>query len=170
MKPWIDKQPEIRQLKIWEASWLAGVIDGEGSIGLYDYGREGKRVCIQISNTSKKFVDEMRRVIGCGSQVNRAKWHKSHMGRKQMYLYCLKGSNRCYWVLKQILPYLIIKKGKALNIIKELEEKPFGRWANATPKNRALNSARLKVEWGNPKIRLRRIDGMRKYYESKKQK
>jgi len=170
MIKWIDKKPEIRKFEIWEASWLAGVIDGEGSIGLYDYGKEGRRVCIQLSNTDKDFVNEVRRIIGCGSQVNRSKWHKSHKGRKQMYLYCLKGSNRCYWTLKQILPYLIIKKGKAVNIIKELEEKPFGRWANATPEHRKLNSKRLKMEWQNPKIRKNRLEGIKKYYESKKQK
>jgi hypothetical protein len=80
----------------------------------------------------------------------------------------LKGSNRCYWVLKQIIPYLIIKKSKALSIIKELENKPFGRWVNCTEAYRKLNSERLKKEWRDPIIRKNRIEGMRGYYESKK--
>lgn len=67
MRAWIEKKPEIRKFKKVEASWLAGVIDGEGSIGLYDYGKEGRRVCIQISNVDKYFVAEVRRIIGCGS-------------------------------------------------------------------------------------------------------
>ncbi|MEK7121784.1 MAG: hypothetical protein AAB857_03705 [Patescibacteria group bacterium] len=166
MKKWIEKRPEIRKFKKVEASWLAGVIDGEGSIGLYDYGREGRRVCIQMSNTSEDYVNEMRKIIGCGSQINRTNWHKSHKGRKQLYLYSLKGSNRCFWVLKQIIPYLIIKKVKALDIIRELESKPFGRWANCTKEYRRLNSERLKREWQDPIIRKNRISGMKKYHES----
>ena len=167
MKKWIDKKPEINKLKRWEASWLAGVIDGEGSIGLYDYGKEGRRVCVQMSNTNKEFVDRMRGLIGCGSQINRSRWHKSHKGRKAMYMYSLKGSSRCYWVLRQIIPYLIIKKEKALNIIKELEEKPFGRWANSTPQYRKLHSDRTKKQWQDPIIRANRIEGMKKYYKNK---
>lgn len=168
MKKELEKKPEIRKFRKEEASWLAGVIDGEGSVGLYDYGKEGRRVCIQIANTDKDFVAETRRIIGCGSQINRSNWHKSHKGRKRMYLYCLKGSNRCYWVLKQIISYLIIKKSKALSIIKELENKPFGRWVNCTEAYRKLNSERLKKEWRDPVIRKNRIEGMRGYYESKK--
>lgn len=70
MKAWLEKKSEIRKFKKEEASWLAGVIDGEGSIGLYDYGK--------------------------------------------------------------------------------------------------LNSERLKREWRDPAIRKKRIEGLRRYYESKK--
>jgi len=153
MKKWIDKKPEINKLKPWQASWLAGVIDGEGSIGLYDYGREGRRVCIQFSNTNKEFIEEARKIIGCGTKVNRTNIHKSHKGRKPMYVYSLKGSNRCYWILKQIITYLIIKKQKALNIINELEEKPFGRWANATKKSREKQSLMMKKIWKLRKLK-----------------
>ena len=122
-------------MKKTDLAYAAGVIDGEGSIGLYDYGKEGRRVCIQLSNTHKEFVEKFRETINCGSQIKRMMFNKGgHKGRKPIYYYSLKGSNRCYWILKQIFPYLIIKKKKVLNIIKELEEKPFGRWANATQK------------------------------------
>lgn len=70
MKTWIEKKPEIRKLKKWEAAWLAGVIDSDGSIGLYDYGREGRRVQIQVANICEVFLERVREVIGCGSNVN----------------------------------------------------------------------------------------------------
>ena len=69
------------------------------------------------------------------------------MGRKVLYAYSLKGSNRCYWVLRQILPFLIIKKQKALDIIEELEKRPFGRWANATEESRIKQSDMMKRIW-----------------------
>ncbi|MFY9484453.1 MAG: hypothetical protein WAP74_02420 [Patescibacteria group bacterium] len=73
MKRWIDKKPEVRRLKKWEAAWLAGVIDGEGSIGLYDYGRQGRRVMIQIANTNLEFLQFAHEIIGCGSLNERKK-------------------------------------------------------------------------------------------------
>lgn len=168
MKSWLERKPEIRKFKKWEASWLAGVIDGEGSIGLYDFGKEGRRVSITLANTNREFVLRAREIIGCGSTVFRINLHLSHKGRKPMYMYCLKGSNRCYWALKQIIPYLIIKKIKAMEIIKELEERPFGRWANCTVEHKKLHSERLKKEWQNPEMRRKRIEGMLKYYLAQK--
>ena len=168
MKKWLERKPEIRKLKQWEAAWLAAVIDGEGSIGLYDYGKEGRRVMIQMANTDREFVTKMREVIGCGSQINRTRWHLSHKGRKVMHLYSLKGSHRCYWVLKQIIPFLIIKRQKAIDIVAHLESKPFGRWANATIEYKKLHSERAKMQWKDPIIRNRRLAGMKNYYEKKK--
>src|SRR5579885_3051243 len=74
----IDKKPEIRQFTTAEAAWLAAVIDGEGSFGLYNYGKEGRRVMIQMGNTNKSFVEEMRRVIGCGSSIRRVSFGKRY--------------------------------------------------------------------------------------------
>ena len=147
MKKWIEKRPEVRKLLKWEASWLAAIIDGEGSIGIYDYGKEGRRIQIQMGNTDEKLILRFREIIGCGSTVYRTKIHESHKGRKPMFQYSLKGSNRCYWVLKQILPFLITKKDKAFGIINEIEEKPFGRWANATPDARRRASEKMKEIW-----------------------
>lgn len=147
MKKWIEKKPEVRKFKKWEASWLAGIIDGEGSVGLYNYGKEGRRVLIQMGNTDEKLILRFREIIGCGSTIFRTRIHMTHKGRKPMYQYSLKGSNRCYWVLKQVLPFLITKKDKVFDIINEIEDKPFGRWANATPEAKKKASDKMKTIW-----------------------
>lgn len=159
---WIDERPEVRILSKVEAAWIAGVIDGEGSIGLYDYGREGRRVQVQLGNTSEAFVKRFRELIGCGSTVFRVAFVTSHHGRQPMYHYTLKGSARCYKLLRQVLPYLIIKRDKAASIIEELESKPFGRWANATKEAREEASRRQRENWADPVVRARRLKGMRK--------
>ena len=164
-KKWLEQRPEIRKLKKWEASWLAAVIDGEGSIGLYNYGKEGRRVYIQMANTDKAFVERMREIIGAGSNIGRFKWHKSHKGRKQIYYYSLKGSNRCYKIIKQIVSYLVIKKQKALDIIEELEAKPFGRWVNATDESRKKAAEECKKRWADPSFREMTIRKMRNYHK-----
>lgn len=121
----MEKKPEVRTLTKVERAWLAGVIDGEGSVGLYNYGSQGRRAQISMGNTVPAFVARMREIIGCGSSVMRINFGPKHHGRKPMYLYTLKGSARCYKILRQILPYLIIKRDKASSIIAELESKPF---------------------------------------------
>src|SRR3989344_2309781 len=170
MIKWIDKKPEIRKFEIWEASWLAGVIDGEGSIGLYDYGKEGRRVCIQASNTNRAFMEKMRRIIGAGSSVMRTDFSNSHKGRKPLYHYTLKGSARCYIILKQILPYLIIKREKTYKIIREIENNPFGRWKNCTKESRIKHSKLMKKNWQDPKIREKITEGIRKHFNEVKMK
>lgn len=166
MAYWIDKKPEIRRLKKWEAAWLAGVIDGEGSIGIYN-GGDGRRVQVQCGNTSRPFLEKFREVIGCGSSVMRTGQHlqtgsTSHKGRKPMFHFSLKGSARCYWLLRQVVPFLIIKQEKAKAILHELETKPFGRWANASPEARQAHSSRLRAQWADPVIRAKRLAGMRR--------
>ena len=153
----------IRQMSSEECAWLAGVIDGEGSIGLYDYGREGRRVMMQVTNTNEEFVAKARMLVGAGSSVMRC-YYTSKLAKEPrklpIYQWGLKGSIRCIEVLKQIAPYLIIKKTKALNIIKEVERNPFGRWVNATPLDRQLQAVATRKTWDNSDVRKRRLDGM----------
>jgi len=117
---------EVKQLKKWEAAWLAGIIDSDGSLGLY-HGKEGRIVIVQAANVCRPFLLKIRNTIGCGSTA----YHipsLSHKGRKPMYMYSVKGAKRCHKLLKQLLPFLIVKKQKAKKVILELENKPFGRW------------------------------------------
>jgi hypothetical protein len=167
MKRKLESRPEIRKFSVAESAWLAATIDGEGSFGLYDYGREGRRVMIQMGNTNEDFVKEMKRIIGgVGSTVRRTTFHKSHKGRKPMYHYVLKGSLRCCFVLRQILPYLIIKKNKAIGIIQKLESEPFGKWKNTTAESRRRASLRAKKLWKNPAVRKARIAGMLRRFKN----
>ena len=162
-----QKQEEIRktirQMSAVECAWLAGVIDGEGLIGLYDYGKQGRRVMVQVTNTNEEFVAKVREVVGAGSSVMRC-YYTSKLAKEPrklpVYQWGLKGSIRCVVVLKQIAPYLIIKKKLALSIIKEVDQNPFGRWVNATPLDRELQGAITRGTWDNPDVRKKRLDGM----------
>jgi hypothetical protein len=148
---WLEDKAEVRMLTDVESAWLAGVVDGEGSIGLYDFGKQGRRASIQMGNTSEAYVARMREIIGCGSTVYRTMpgLGPGHLGTKPMYHYVLKGSLRCYKILKQIEPYLIIKRNKALTIIAFLEERPFGRFANCELDARATASEKKRQWWAD---------------------
>ena len=158
----IEQKTEIRLLQNYEASWLAAAIDGEGSIGKYNYGKEGRRVIVTVNNTNEQFIDRVKEYVGCGSKVKYAKFNESHKGTKPIYTYSLKGCARCYWLLNQLLPYLIIKKEKVIAIIQELENNPIGRDIGKTEEARNKASIATKLSWQNPIIRKKRIVAMKK--------
>lgn len=91
MKKWIEPRPEVRKFKKWEASWVAAIIDGEGSIGIYDFGKEGRRIQIQMGNTDPKLISRLREIIGCWSTVFRTNIHIS-----------LKVENQCINIVLKV--------------------------------------------------------------------
>ncbi len=156
----------VRKMTAVEAAWLAAVIDGEGSIGLYVKGRRntsksnkhiGRTVVVQMGNTHRGFVERMREIIGCGITVHRCKEQPSRKGRLPMFKFSLEGSERCRSVLVQVFPYLIIKKDKAAAILRELEERPFGRWRG--PQREAARKAAAEKTRSSWQARRRSISG-----------
>lgn len=156
----------VRNLSETEKAWLAGVIDGEGSIGIYR-SVDGRRVQIQVANTHRGFIDRVRAVVGCGSICPREP-RGLHKGRKTVYHYTCKGSERGLKILAQVLPYLIVKREKAEAIIQELRTHPFGRWAAAAPEARKRMSDLTRRSWQDPLTRERRITGLKAYYASRR--
>lgn len=150
-----------------ERAWLAGVIDGEGSVGIYR-STDGRRIEVQVGNTHLGFVSKIRDVVGCGSICLRHSKGTLHKGRKPLYQYTMKGSERGLKLLEQVLPYLIIKKEKAEAILHELRTHPFGRWVAATPEAPARASEQMKASWKDPDVRRRRIEGLRRYHTERR--
>ena len=111
-------------------AWMAGFIDGEGSIGLnqeYDI-RKGAgyfhyRPSLQIVNTDRGSIEIFYKYIGCGDfrMVNRDK-----LGyRKQQPVYRLnvRKAEPLLRFLKEIEPYLTIKKRRAQLVIEYIENR-----------------------------------------------
>ena len=99
-----------KELDLQHASYLAGLVDGEGSIFLY--GRN-EVACLRltIANTKIKVLEWVKEITGVGSIV---------VTRQQQVSY--KHSTAYHWqvnsegaesVIKQIRPYLIIKQVQA---------------------------------------------------------
>lgn len=84
-----------------------------------------------------------------------------------MFNFVLKGVTRGYWVLKQILPFLIVKKDKAAAILRVLESEPFGTYKNSTPAARVKRSAWATNSWKNPETRAKRIAGLRAHFANR---
>ena len=133
-----------------EKAWLACAIDGEGTIVFQPKKRQdtqsgGGRTYIAIYNTNLSFV---KRALDI-TQTGQIKFQppKGKLGRKP-YFYWMVGTRKaCYEILKQILPYLIIKQQEAGQIILFHEIRKYS--------NKPYNKAELAILRGKYQIPLK---------------
>lgn len=96
-------------LSVAEAGWLAGIIDGEGSIG-DPFGRDGKfkdHACRVIlgANTDHGILNRIRELVpGACQYVNRPT--ETSLGNKCCYAIYVNGHAKVLDVLNVVIPYL----------------------------------------------------------------
>lgn len=116
----------IRTLKDTEAAYLAGIIDGEGTVGLYQgfrkSGRPYKIVLVSVSNTDETLMAWLVSIGGGFVARDKSKSRKPHW--KPSFTWAVQAHVDVLGLLKQTLPYLVIKKSRAEMIIDYLEGKP----------------------------------------------
>jgi LAGLIDADG-like domain len=103
-----------------DASWLAGLFDGEGSIVFPRKTNTLNSVRIQITNTNHELLERVIAVTGTGTLVS-----QMHPGSKNWKPhYKPSWAWQCYGentrsLLRQMLPWLIEKRDKALIVLGE---------------------------------------------------
>src|SRR5690242_18139412 len=108
------------QLKETDKAYLAGIIDGEGSITiLHRNSHKGNPVPrtmrLQVYNTNKEIIDWLLSKFGGMS-------YKSNRGKNKPVMEWYVSANNASDILKLALNYLIIKKNQAVLAI-EFQEK-----------------------------------------------
>lgn len=99
-------------------SYLAGFVDGEGTIGVSRRKRNrwfSYDSYLSISNTDIRVLSYIRERIGFGSVRNK-KATISHYGKKPCFSYFISNKN-ARTVIKVIVPYLIVKKEQAETVL-----------------------------------------------------
>ena len=102
----------------FELGWVAGIIDGEGCIGCYRYGRDKnkKRPIIQVENTSYDIIEKLSQL--CGG-VNYEIIRRNRPRSKRIWTWRLYGKGLLGF-LEKIEPILVSKRERALEIISSL--------------------------------------------------
>jgi hypothetical protein len=104
-----------------ELAWLAGIIDGEGNLGLNVLFRKGRNRLqvaprMTIVNTSEimvRKIDDILNAMPVGHHIkNRPMHSKAHA---QCYEIHINGYKRIASILPRVIPYLVAKKLNAVN-------------------------------------------------------
>lgn len=123
-------------MEIWEASYIAGIIDGEGTITLTRmHANEHRRPCITVASTDKELLLYIQSLVG-GSINNKKNYSPSH--HCDSFTLNIKKKETVLLTLKQITPYLRInkKRNRALWILENYEK--------CTPRNGKYSSELLE--------------------------
>lgn len=90
-----------------ERAYMAGIVDGEGSIGVRRRLRYITPI-LQVTNTRKDLLEWL--VLRCGGAIYVNKEERD--GRKQLYSWQTFG-RKAQAIIREILPYLVIKRQQA---------------------------------------------------------
>jgi len=91
------------QLNATDAAYIAGLIDGEGTITLSRKHRnENRQLAITISNTEKGLLDFVLSTVGAGKITNKRTTHSHHT---PSYTYAIY-NRQALSLLEQVHPYL----------------------------------------------------------------
>ncbi len=113
------RQPTIATLTQLETAYFAGVFDGEGSIVLWDRGHGGRQqLRCSVANTHYPLVEWLKATAGTGSIVVHK--YPEETGYKVAYTWQCYGQNAVA-LLRQMLPFLIVKHDRALIAIASQE-------------------------------------------------
>lgn len=112
-----NRHPYPKPLSSIDAAWLAGVFDGEGCL-FFPVERPNRNVRMMVYNTHLPLLERIEKLTATGRITT--KEYENHW--KTSYVWQINGVNAIA-VLKQILPWLIVKKEKALVAIQSAEEK-----------------------------------------------
>jgi hypothetical protein len=101
----------IRQLSVAEAAYIAGVVDGEGTISLVRHHcGENRRPVVSVANTELMLLDYLKTTIGAG-RITRKRIAQSHHTPSFTFVIF---SRQALALLEQIAPYMhTCKRGRA---------------------------------------------------------
>ncbi len=96
---------KLKKLVVKDASYLAGLIDGEGSISL-DKITKGhqRRLSVSIGNTDLKLLEWVKKIIGAGQISRKKAYHEKH-SPSYVYRIC---NRQAFNLLAQIHQYIKI--------------------------------------------------------------
>ena len=116
---------EVKSFSLTEAAYVAGLIDGEGTISLTRKHRiDNRQLVVSISSTERHMLEYVRDVVGAGRITNKRTYQPNH---SPSFTYTIT-NRQALTLLKQIAPYLRSYKVDRANLILE-------HYLRLTPRN-----------------------------------
>lgn len=115
LKEWYQRKEYIvPKLSKIEWSYIAGIIDGEGTVGM-----AGNCPQLSIYNTAKVLMKWLKNKLNQSRLYEYKKRGETNKGRKYKTLYSIRISQKkgVLALLRKLIPYLKIKKRKSYNMV-----------------------------------------------------
>lgn len=111
------KKDSVKTMVDTESAYLAGLIDGEGSIIAVKRNKKGRITWrLQVSSTTPILLDWCVEKTGVGKIIKRVSRNPLHADSQWWQCYSWNAKK----ILEQTLPYMVLKKDKAVKMIAEL--------------------------------------------------
>jgi hypothetical protein len=104
-----------------ETAYIAGIIDGEGCIGIYYRNHRGYHIQLSITNTNKNLISWLKKKL----HANAVKSLTDRRPKNKQSFSIIVDRMRAYEILQRVIPYLKIKTKQARLAIK------FKEWQNS---------------------------------------
>jgi hypothetical protein len=134
------KHKVAKTLSTAEAAYIAGLVDGEGTVTLTrKHCSENRQLALTISSTELVLLNHVRHCTGVGKITNKAPSKEHHLKSFTYAVY----NRQALQVLQQISPYMLSYKSSRANLA-------LREYTRVTPRNGKYNSeqreARLAFE------------------------
>ena len=128
-------------------AWAAGIIDGEGWIGLSSVSRGYRCLRIEVAQTDIRLPYKLKEIFMCGSV--KPQRHNARRGWKPVWRWYVSGEDAAN-VLRLTLQWLVVKREQAeIAILSRQYVQRSGRKANVA----AMHEVARQLTWlkANPK-------------------
>jgi len=107
-------------LTITEKAYLAGIVDGEGTITLSrQHKNQTPSPQVSISNNNLDLLEYIKNITNCGIICPKKKYKPHH---QQSWHWQTRSVSDSLFILKEIQPFLLVKKTQADLILKYYKE------------------------------------------------
>lgn len=109
-------------------AYLAGIIDGEGSIVPYNKSAAKRYWRIVVGNTSEDLIQWLKSNFGGTVHDRRQSWNSwlgeapPHQGQRHMWGWYIGRQADVFAILSAVEPYLVIKRGRANVALEEIRK------------------------------------------------
>lgn len=137
-----------KNYEIFEIAYLAGIVDGEGSLVIGNYSSNKKtgaihyHTTLEINNSGKELIDWLHKTFGGNVLKYTPKQHAKNC-RLQVYRYIANG-DRLTHLCELIYPYVTIKK-RQVEIMLQMRETYKIRYKEGQQGFRGLNDDVLNL-------------------------
>jgi hypothetical protein len=101
-----------------QIAYLAGIIDGEGTIYWNKIGARGT-IYLRVVQADRRLMDWLVAVTGCGTLHTRPEW--GPFGQRQIWSWSVNATRAAY-IVRRVQPHLIVKAEQAAAVLAKWDE------------------------------------------------